>query len=294
MFEMNSPPLLSIIMPTYNRANFIIETIESIQNQTHTNWELLIIDDGSNDNTEELVISINDNRIHYYKEIHQGMEKARKTGLERAKGELIGFMDSDDLWAPTKLEKQVKVFEDNPEIHFSLTGGYEFMKCEEPLVFFYNQRTGIKKGELFIPFFQSRFVAVPQTLVFKKACLNNVNFSENLELAHIHFILSLALQFKGAILYEALLHRRLHDDNFSTVHQVKRHFDGIKLIRHYKKNLPPHIFADALLRSQINFGETCLKNNQRLKALSAFTLAWKYKPHSIIPIKKIAKVLFYK
>ena len=100
MFEMNSPPLLSIIMPTYNRANFIIETIESIQNQTHTNWELLIIDDGSNDNTEELVISINDNRIHYYKEIHQGMEKARKTGLERAKGELIGFMDSDDLWHP--------------------------------------------------------------------------------------------------------------------------------------------------------------------------------------------------
>jgi len=294
MFETNSPPLISIIMPTYNRANFIIETIESIQNQTYTNWELLIIDDGSDDNTDQLVISINDSRIRYHKEVHHGMENARKTGLEKANGELIGFMDSDDLWATTKLEKQVNVFEDHPDVQFCLTGGYEFINREEPLVFFYRQKTGIKTGEFFIPFFQSQFVAIPQTLVFKRECLAHVGFSENLELAHIHFILSLALQFKGAILYEALLHRRLHNNNYSTIHQVKRHFDGINLIRHYKKYLTADIFADALLRSQVNFGETCLKNNQRLKALWAFTRAWKYKPHSIIPIKKIVKVFFYK
>lgn len=104
MFEMSTSPLVSIVMPTYNRAGLIAETIESIQQQTYRNWELIIVDDGSVDNTADIIENIHDDRIRYYKTQHLGMERARKTGLDKSNGELIGFMDSDDLWATTKLE----------------------------------------------------------------------------------------------------------------------------------------------------------------------------------------------
>src|SRR5689334_4331637 len=103
----NNAPLVSIVMPAYNRANFIIETIDSIQKQTYSNWELIIVDDGSTDRTSEIIMNIEDKRIRYYKEQHRGMEDARNFGLEKARGEFIGFMDSDDLWAINKLERQL-------------------------------------------------------------------------------------------------------------------------------------------------------------------------------------------
>ena len=74
MYNSTLLPLVSIIMPTYNRDQFINEAIESIQEQTYHNWELIIIDDGSNDNTEKIVKDIADKRIHYYKQDHFGME----------------------------------------------------------------------------------------------------------------------------------------------------------------------------------------------------------------------------
>src|SRR6059058_3320007 len=99
---------ISIIMPTYNRAAYIGETIRSILTQTYQNWELIIIDDGSEDNTEDLVKRIGDERINFYKAGRIAVNgKIKNMGLEKAKGELIAFIDSDDLWAETKLEKQV-------------------------------------------------------------------------------------------------------------------------------------------------------------------------------------------
>lgn len=287
----NNSPLVSIVMPTYNRANFIVETINSIQKQSYSNWELIIVDDGSTDQTIGVINDIADERIRYYQQPHLGMEDARNFGLEKAKGEFIGFMDSDDLWAINKLERQLEIFKEYPGIDFCLTNAYEFKTCGKPLVFFYKQRSGVKPGDLFLSFFKSELVASPPTLLFKKKCLDSVGFMQNIELAHIHFIIALALKSKGAILYEALLYRRVHESSYSTVNYAKRHHDGIKLIRYYKNMLPTKIYSEALLRSHINFGETCLKEKLRLRATKEFFLAWKCQPLNIIPVKKIAKAL---
>ena len=101
-------------MPSYNTARFIGESIASVFAQTYTNWELLIVDDCSTDNTDEIIAQFNDPRITYVKnEKNSGAAVSRNRALALAKGKWIAFLDSDDLWAPQKLEKQLKFMAEN-------------------------------------------------------------------------------------------------------------------------------------------------------------------------------------
>lgn len=106
-------PLVSIIIPTYNRSKLLNRALASVFKQTYKNFEIIVVDDGSTDQTvHQLEHGPHLTLIH--KE-NQGVSKARNTGLEHAKGELIAFLDSDDEWMPQKLEQQVKFFDKNPE-----------------------------------------------------------------------------------------------------------------------------------------------------------------------------------
>lgn len=117
--------LVSIITPSYNTARFIGETIECVLNQTYANWELLIVDDCSSDDTDAVVARYLDERIHYFKnEQNSGAAISRNRALKEATGKWIAFLDSDDLWEPQKLEKQIGFMEAN-DIHFSYTNYIE-------------------------------------------------------------------------------------------------------------------------------------------------------------------------
>lgn len=106
---------VSVIIPTYNRAQYISETIESVLAQTYSNLEIIVIDDGSIDNTKE-VISKYISKIKYVRQPNSERGAARNHGLRLAKGEFIAFLDSDDLWLPDKIEKDLKFFADNPAV----------------------------------------------------------------------------------------------------------------------------------------------------------------------------------
>ena len=114
--------LVSIIMPSYNTANFIEETINSVLSQTYENWELIIVDDCSSDNTDQVISKyLEDKRIKYLKNSsNSGAAISRNRALEESKGKWIAFLDSDDLWYPEKLEKQIKFMKKN-NYHFSYT-----------------------------------------------------------------------------------------------------------------------------------------------------------------------------
>ena len=120
--------LVSIIMPSWNTARFIKESIDSVRNQTYTNWELLIVDDCSTDDTDKIVASYTDVRIDYLKnEKNYGAALTRNRALREAKGEWIAFLDSDDLWAPEKLEQQIKFMVKNNYV-FSY---HDYVKIDE-------------------------------------------------------------------------------------------------------------------------------------------------------------------
>ena len=108
--------LVSIITPTYNCSKYIERTIKSVQNQTYKNWEMLIVDDCSTDNTIDIITEImkSDKRIRYYVlENNSGAAVARTKAMQLANGEYIAFLDSDDIWKPNKLESQLLFMKQN-------------------------------------------------------------------------------------------------------------------------------------------------------------------------------------
>ena len=125
--------LVSIIMPSYNTAQYIGESIRSVIEQTYTNWELLIVDDCSTDDTDTVVASFRDARIHYFKNAsNSGAAVSRNKALREARGRWIAFLDSDDLWHPEKLEKQIRFMQENG-YSFSYTNYSEINEQSQPL-----------------------------------------------------------------------------------------------------------------------------------------------------------------
>ncbi len=126
--------LVSIITPSYNTAKFIAETIDSVRLQTYTNWEMIIVDDCSTDDTDTVIEGyLGDSRIKYFKNKKNfGAAESRNKALREAKGRWIAFLDSDDLWQPDKLEKQIQFMEDN-SYHFSFTNYEEIDEESKPL-----------------------------------------------------------------------------------------------------------------------------------------------------------------
>jgi glycosyltransferase involved in cell wall biosynthesis len=110
-------PLVSVIIPAYKCENFISSAIESVLSQTYENIELIVVDDGSPDNTASVTKQYL-NRIHYIHQENGGVSKARNTGIRISKGEYVAFLDADDKWENNKLELQMKLFMDHPDVKF--------------------------------------------------------------------------------------------------------------------------------------------------------------------------------
>lgn len=129
--------LISIIMPSFNTGKYITETIESVLAQSYKNWELIIVDDCSSDNTDEIVSTyLSDDRIHYLKnEKNSGAAFSRNIALREAKGKWIAFLDSDDLWMPEKLEKQLSFMKSN---------GYFFSYTDYEEIDVNGKQTGVR------------------------------------------------------------------------------------------------------------------------------------------------------
>lgn len=109
-------PKVSVIIPAYNAMTYLPETLESVLQQTFTDFEVLIIDDGSADHIVRWASGISDLRVKLISQKNQGLSGARNTGIAQAQAEYIAFLDADDLWEPTKLEKQVRCLDNNPRV----------------------------------------------------------------------------------------------------------------------------------------------------------------------------------
>jgi len=173
-------PTVSVIIPTYNRAHLVGRAIKSVLDQTYQDFELIVIDDASTDNTEEVVKSFNDERIKYLKhDENKGGAAARNTGIKVARGEYIAFQDSDDEWFSQKLEKQMKVFEAaSPEVGVVYTGFWRIESNKK--IYIPSEKVARKEGNIHAELLRGNFVDTP-TAVVKKDCFAKVGiFDERL------------------------------------------------------------------------------------------------------------------
>ncbi|MFO7258616.1 MAG: glycosyltransferase family 2 protein [Bacteroidota bacterium] len=244
-------PLVSIIMPTYNRAHLIGETIQSVIDQTYTNWELLVIDDGSEDGTEAVVTGFADSRILYDKLDHTGyIGKARNHGIKKSRGEYIAFLDSDDLWRPDKLEFQLKLLRQYPEARLIVSNGEQFGPGASQLP----EKEVLFVGNLFRPqLANSRFCMLTSSWVFMKNVIEEIGLlDENTRTTRdIHYFYRMSYRFTGIFTNERLITIRKHDGNISTSANVQSHLNYLSMIEEFRDQ---KMISEKLFR---NLRSTC-------------------------------------
>jgi glycosyltransferase involved in cell wall biosynthesis len=258
-------PLISVIIPVYNRANIILETLDSIKEQTFSNWECIIIDDGSNDNLLEILEDYvkNDSRFTFDtrpKERLKGGNASRNYGFEISKGEFINWFDSDDLMLPDFLEKKISVLNDNKEL--------DFCACYSKL--FSGTVEQIKKIE-------------------KPFVLNSTNYLEDYMLHGLYFDTASPLWRRSFLKKQHLL----FDE--SLLRSQERDFH----LRALSKNPKYHYLDKALFLSREGFANSITKNSSKnvkfqLSNYKYYDKAFRIVKESDIPSEKIRAYIFYR
>ena len=179
-------PLISVVVPAYNAEAWILDAVESVRTQTYTNWELVVVDDGSTDNTSDLVAtraSRCKQRIRLESLSHRGVSAARNVGARLAEGEALAFLDADDVWYPGKLESQIRFLLNHPNLD-GVGCGFEAVSCDLGQVMSrYNvswSPASIRSWLLL----ESHGVLLPSTLLIRKSTFMAVGeFNESLSTA---------------------------------------------------------------------------------------------------------------
>jgi glycosyltransferase involved in cell wall biosynthesis len=202
-------PLVSVIIPTYNSAEYIEEALESVFEQTFQDFEIIVVDDGSTDGTGEILKKYGD-RIRYIFQGNSGPASARNQGIRTALGEFIAFLDADDLWVPTKLEKQLELFRQRKDLGMVTTGACSF---DEKGVFGYStdKRETLMVGDIAINIFLRSNIGTP-TVMVRKEIFDSVGFfEENIRQSEDdNMWIRIAAHYEVELIDEALIKVRNH------------------------------------------------------------------------------------
>lgn len=209
-------PLVSVIIPTYNRRELLGEAVASVQSQTFTDYELIIVDDGSTDDTAAYLHNLADqmgNRLKHIRQNNAGASSARNRGLELARGQWTAFLDSDDLWRQTKLERYMQAARELPHLNVwygpmdaATTDLHAVPGRNKPCI----------AGKLTEPLFHKSFVHMPTVMARTNILLTHGGFDEQLTVAEdLHLWLRVSLHNEFGLIDEPLAIRRLHDRRLS-------------------------------------------------------------------------------
>ena len=236
---MNSCPKVSVIIPTYNCAKFLVEAVNSVRAQKYQNYELIVVNDGSTDNTEEVLSQFRGQLVYLY-QTNKGLPAALNAGLRAATGELIAILDADDLWHEEKLARQVALMENCKELGLCYTNFVPFGETA-------NYRTGFdeQNGSLVCyerkpvggdgyaitskSFLKDLFVfqgsPKPSSVMFRRDCIEKVGFfDETLTFCQdTQMSLRIAKYFAFGYVDQCLLFRRVRADSLGTAQSDRRY-----------------------------------------------------------------------
>jgi glycosyltransferase involved in cell wall biosynthesis len=224
--------LVSVIMPAFNYGRYIGAAIESVLRQVHSDLELLVVDDGSTDNTAEVLRGVTDPRVRLYRLKNGGVSRARNHALDRAQGDAIAFLDADDVWLPHKLSAQVRVLQEQPSVGFvasnfvrfandgtELSDQFRFMPHTVRMA---QQRQlhgayGILPGNALVAFCGEREMPwYPPANLVRRSVVHDIRFPEGVRLGEdLHYFSRVWIRTRAALVSEVGLRVRQHDSNSS-------------------------------------------------------------------------------
>lgn len=218
--------LVSVVIPNYNNEKYLKQCVESVLAQSYKNIECIVVDDGSEDNSVELLSNLNDKRLIVLKKANGGLSSARNEGLKIAKGEYIAFLDSDDFWSRQKLENQMKVFvSKNPDLVFSNRNlvkkdsiiAYEWKSKELSLIDFINEN----------PICGSSSSVLMKRSVYLKTGYFDLNLRSHEDIDYWYRAASHGFVFKGIENNDVYI--RIHEGNMSS-NNLKMFYSGIQFL----------------------------------------------------------------
>lgn len=264
------PPKVSVIIPTYNRAELLAEAISSVFIQTFQDFEIIVADGDSTDNTKEVVFNFGP-KVKYFNEKHTGLPASgRNLGLRNASGDYIAFLDSDDIWLPEKLEKQSLYIQKHPQypIVYSnawktdISGKRKHLFAEPEL---------FKEGTIFRDLLKINFVPL-LTVLMKREVLQKTGFfrEDPSILEDYEYWLRAALQFEFGFINEPLAVYRDHDEGISRQRnygEFKQNIlalflKGSQTPKNYKDDI-----IDSFYESYLNSAVYSLRNYKLIRAI---------------------------
>ena len=233
-------PLISVIIPAYNGEATIAETIRSILNQTYPHFELLVINDGSKDNTAQIVEAFDDPRIKLHNFENRGLSASRNRGMRLGQGEYFSFIDADDLWTEDKLECQLNALLERPEADVAYSRTTPFDENAR-----YQAKNFLYEGNVFNDLLEKNFVGSGSNiLVSRKAALATGEFDETLRACEDwDYYLRLAKNFQYVVVPKAQILYRIVATSMSGKTDVLIENAIVVLKRAVGEPLPPHILA---------------------------------------------------
>lgn len=276
-------PTVSVITPTYNRGNIVAETIKSILTQSYKDFELLVIDDGSADNTRQIISALPDSRIKYIYKQNGGVSSARNLGLKEATGEFIAFLDSDDFWPQDFLATMLDALRKNPDcgLAYCLTS----VKSANGEIKNYDSSQRCHSGDITEQLFMNS-VIWPSATIFRKSISENIFFDTQLKNAEdSDFFLRMSAKAKYLFVEGIRAIRTASPDSLSnfagincarilSLERFYFHLGGDKLV---SRNAALKKLAKACRR----IAERHRKNNNKKAALYLYKKALRYQPTDV-------------
>ncbi|WP_319423430.1 glycosyltransferase family 2 protein [Pleurocapsa sp. FMAR1] len=233
-------PQVTIVIPAYNSLSYLPATLESVFQQTFTDFEVIVVNDGSTDETEKYVSSLNDPRLKLINQTNQGLSGARNTGITNAQGEYIAFLDADDLWKPTKLAKQVRCLEERSEVGLVYTWtALADQNCKPTGRLIVSDAEGDVSEQLLT---ELNFIGCGSTPLIRQECFEMVGLFD-VELAATEdwdMWLRIATSYHFAVIKEPLVFYRANPTSLSKSHLLMWEF-SCKVIEKAFQSIPNNL-----------------------------------------------------
>lgn len=241
-------PLVSVIMNVRNGAAFLREALDSVLAQTFTDWELIVWDDCSTDNSAKIVREFRDPRILYFLSPEETpLGAARDRAIRQARGEWLAFLDQDDVWLPHKLEKQVALMEDGVGIIYGRTVSFDSGHRTLHDYDYAHEFEALPEGDIFVQLFRCAcFIAMSSAVLRHSAVAEVGGIPETIQVVPDYYLyVAIARRYRARAVQDIVTRYRVHTGSMSAsrYHRLRLHQEPLSIVQQWAHDLDPRLSA---------------------------------------------------